>query len=63
MKKLETSYRGIDYAGEVTCVGTVTGKRIEGGTGLVELDIEFRDADGNVTTPGKATVALSMRGK
>ena len=63
VKRLETSYRGIDYAGEVTCAGTVTGKRVEDGAGLVDLDIEFRDADGNVTTPGKATVALSMRGK
>ena len=62
VKRLETSYRGIDYAGEVTCTGTVTGKRIEDGVGLVELDIQFRNAEGEVTTPGKATVALSMRG-
>ena len=62
VKKLEISYRGIDYAGEVTCAGTITGKRVEDGVGLVELDIEFRNADGVVTTPGKATVALPMRG-
>ena len=62
VKKLETSYRGIDYAGEVTCAGTVTGKRVENGQGLVDLDIEFRSADGRVTTPGKATVALSQCG-
>ena len=62
VKKLETSYRGIDYAGEVTCAGTVTGKRVKDGIGLVDLDIEFRNADDRVTTPGKATVALSMRG-
>ena len=62
VKKLETSYRGIDYAGEVTCAGTVTGKRIEDGVGFVDLDVEFRNAEGKVTTPGKATVALSMRG-
>ncbi len=62
VKRLETSYRGIDYAGEVTCAGTITGKRVEDGIGLVDLDIEFRDADGRVTTPGKATVALTMRG-
>lgn len=62
VKRLETSYRGIDYAGEVTCAGTVTGKRVEDGIGLVDLDIEFRDAEGRVTTPGKATVALTMRG-
>ena len=63
VKRLETSYRGIDYAGEVTCAGTVTDKRVEDGVGLVDLDIEFKDAEGRVTTPGKATVALAMRGE
>ena len=62
VKKLETSYRGIDYAGEVSCTGTVTAKRIENGVGLVDLDIQFRNAGGVVTTPGKATVALPLRG-
>ena len=62
VKNLETSYRGIDYAGAITCAGTVTRKRVENGVGLVDLDIEFRNADGVVTTPGKATVALTMRG-
>ena len=61
VKKLETSYRGIDYAGEVTCAGYVTGKRVNDGVGLVDLDIEFRDVGGRVTTTGKATVALQMR--
>ena len=63
VKALETSYRGIDYAGKVTCAGKITDKRIESGVGLVDLDIEFRDAEGRVTTPGKATVALAMRGE
>ena len=63
VKRLETSYRSIDYAGEVTCAGTITDKRVEEGVGLVDLDIEFRNADGVVTTPGKATVALPMRGE
>ncbi len=62
VKRLETSYRGIDYAGKVSCTGTVTGKRVEDGVGLVELDIQFRNAEGEVTTPGTATVALSIRG-
>lgn len=62
LKRLETSYRGIDYAGEVTCNGTITDKRVEEGVGLVDLDIEFRNSNGVVTTPGKATVALLMRG-
>ena len=62
VKMLETSYRGIDYAGEVTCAGTITDKRVEDGIGLVDLDIEFRNVEGKVTTPGKATVALTMSG-
>lgn len=62
IKNLETSYRGIDYAGPVTCSGTVTAKRVEDSIGLVDLDLEFKNADGVVTTPGKATVALTMRG-
>ena len=62
VKRLETSYRGIDYAGEVSCTGTVIGKRAEDGVGLVDLEIQFRNAEGRVTTPGTATVALSMRG-
>lgn len=62
VKKLETSYRGIDYAGQVSCSGKITAKRIEDGFGLVDLEIEFRNADGEITTPGKATVALPLRG-
>ncbi len=61
IKTLETSYRGIDYAGEVTCTGTVVDKRLEDGVGLVDLEIELRNAEGVVTTPGKATVALTRR--
>ncbi len=63
VKTLETSYRGIDYAGEVSCTGTITSKRVEDGVGLVDLDVQFRNADGDVTTPGKATVALVLRGE
>lgn len=61
VKNLETSYRGIDYAGEVSFTGTITAKRIEEGLGLVDLDVQFRNTDGVVTTPGKATVALPLR--
>ena len=61
VKALETSYRGIDYAGEVSCTGAITSKRVEDGVGLVDLDVQFRNADGDVTTPGKATVALALR--
>ena len=60
LKSLETSYRGIDYAGQITCTGEIVGKRIEDGIGMVDIDVQFRNADGEVTTPGKATVALQI---
>ncbi len=61
LKKLETSYRGIDLAGESSCTGSVTNKRVEDGVGLVDVDVQFRNSDGEITTPGKATVALPKR--
>ncbi len=61
LKKLETSYRGIDLAGEISCTGSVTNKRVEGGVGLVDVDVQFRNSEGAITTPGKATVALPNR--
>ena len=61
LKKLETSYRGIDLAGEISCTGSVTNKRVEDGIGLVDVDVQFRNSEGSVTTPGKATVALPKR--
>ena len=59
--KLEASYRGIDYPGvPLACSGRVTKKHVEGGKGILELDIELRNQDGVVTTPGKAVVALPL---
>ncbi len=60
LKSLQTSYRGIDYAGEVTCTGEIVAKRIEDGVGIIDIDVQFRNADHEVTTPGKATVALEI---
>jgi acyl dehydratase len=57
------SYRGLDYPGvDLTCRGTVT--RVldgEGGVGMAELDIWLENAEGTVTTPGTALVALPSR--
>ncbi|MCY4476223.1 MAG: MaoC/PaaZ C-terminal domain-containing protein [Chloroflexi bacterium] len=61
LKMLETSYRGIDLAGEISCTGSVTDKRVEDGIGLVDIDVQFRNSEGSITTPGKATVALPKR--
>lgn len=57
--ELSVSYRGIDYAGDtLTCRGKVTGKRVEDGENLVECEIWLENGEGQVTTPGLATVAL-----
>src|SRR6516225_8219509 len=54
--------RAIAFAGEeLTFVGVVTGKRLAGDTGLVDLDITGRRGD-TVLMPGTATVALPRRG-
>ena len=44
------------------CKGKVTKKYIEGDEHLVDCDIWVENGKGEVTTPGKATVALPSRG-
>lgn len=61
MREFSVQYRGIDYVGKKTCRGRVTGKRIEDGAGLVEIELALEDDAGNVTTPGKALVQLPVR--
>ena len=60
IRYLETSYRGIDYAGQVTCSGEITGKRVEGSVGILELNVELRNTERQVTTPGKARIELPL---
>lgn len=56
--------RGSAFAGdELRFSGTVTGKRVEGGRGLVDLELRGAKADGQLLMPGTATVALPMRGE
>jgi acyl dehydratase len=53
----------MDVPGDtLTLKGTVTGKRVEGGERLVELDIWMENGKGEKTTPGQAMVALPSRG-
>ena len=60
--ELDISYRAIDFPGATaTCVGKVTETKIEHGAGLVELEIGLRNAEGVVTTPGTALVALPTK--
>ena len=59
--ELDISYRAIDFPGAVaTCFGKVTDKKIEDGAGLVGLEIGLRNAEGVVTTPGRALVELPI---
>jgi hydroxyacyl-ACP dehydratase HTD2-like protein with hotdog domain len=53
--------RAVAYPGEeLTFGGVVTGKRLEHGVGLVDLEIAGRRGD-DVLMPGTATVALPVR--
>ncbi len=53
--------RAVAYPGEeLTFGGVITGKRLEGGVGLVDLEIAGRRGD-DVLMPGTATVALPVR--
>ena len=61
MRQFSVQYRGIDYVGKKTCRGRVTGKRIEDGAGLIELELALEDTDGNVTTPATALIELPRR--
>ncbi len=54
--------RAVAYPGEdLTFGGVVTAKRVDGGVGLVDVDIAGRRGD-TVLMPGTATVALPARG-
>lgn len=44
---------------ELRTFGRITGTEIVDGVPLVHLEVDVLDADGNSTTPGSATVALS----
>ncbi len=58
--RLGCQYRGMDMRGApFTVKGKVTGKREEGGRKLVDIDVWSETADGKITTPGTATVALN----
>jgi len=60
--ELDVSYRAIDFPNaKATCVGKITDARIEHGVGIVEIDIGLVNADGAVSTPGRALVSLPTR--
>lgn len=63
LKKLDCSYRGMNYPGEtVTCRGRVTKKYVENGEHCVECTIWAENPGGEKTVTGKAVVVLPPRG-
>ncbi len=74
LRKISCQYRGFDYPrlmktgrepheGETWwCKGKVTKKYAEGDEHLVDCDIWIENGKGEVTTPGKSTVALPSKG-
>ena len=62
--ELDVQYRAIDFPNSTaTCVGKVIDTRVEDGVGVVEVEIGLRNADGDITTPGRALVSLPMKQK
>ena len=62
VRKLGCQYRAINQKDDVlTCVGTITAKRIENGEHLVDLTVDVKNQEGKSTAPGEATVALPTR--
>ena len=63
VKRVACQYRGMDMVDkDVLCRGVVTGKQIENGENIVELEVWTEDPEGRKTTPGTAIVALPSRG-
>lgn len=74
LRKISCQYRALDYPrpmmtptipldGETWwCKGKVTNKYTKDREHLVECDVWIENGRGEVTTPGKATVALPMKG-
>ena len=62
VRKFGCAYRGMDEPDQdILCRGIVTGKRQEGGKGLVDLEVWTEKPDGTKTSPGTATVSLPSK--
>jgi acyl dehydratase len=63
VKTVGCQFRAINQKNDMlTCVGKVTGMRVENGERLVDLDVDILNQGGQSTAPGQATVALPSRG-
>ena len=59
LKRLACQYRGMDVAGEtITCRGKVMGKSSDEGEHLVECEVWTENSKGEITTQGRAVIAL-----
>ncbi len=64
LKKFFAQIRGPNMMGDINVIkGKVTKKYVEDGEHLVDLDIFCENQGGNVTAPGRATVALPSKKK
>lgn len=62
VKRFAVQYRGMDDIDrDIIARGVITGKRVENGDHLVDLEVWTEDPDGNKTTPGTATVILPSK--
>jgi acyl dehydratase len=63
IRKLFVEYRKMDLVNKtITAKGKVTKKYQQDGAHLIDLDVWVENEDGEVTTPGRATVSLPARG-
>ena len=59
---ISNELRGFNFIGDTTiCTGEVVRKRIEGPHHIVDLDIRATNQNGDVTSPGTASVILPSR--
>ena len=59
VKKIATKYSRINVPNEpMTCRGRISGKHVEGGAHLVDVELWVENGQGEVTTTGQATVLL-----
>jgi acyl dehydratase len=63
IEKLAVDYRKMDVVNKsLSAKGKVTKKYQENGKSLVDLEVWIENEDGEVTTPGRATVSVPARG-
>ena len=62
IKRLSAQFRGSNLRGDIlTCNARVTGKRVEGGEHLVDLELSIDNQKNENVNPGEATVILPSR--